>query len=89
MNSLTMNETLTAASVAHDTDMACHDFSDHRGTDGSDWFGRISSLGYDYAVALEKIYNGDLSIGYVLSPDRKPSDSTYPGYYTAIFASPR
>jgi uncharacterized protein YkwD len=120
LNTLTMNDLLTAASVNHSTDMACHDFSDHPGTDGLDWFGRLQNQGYDYALALENIYNGDplyggtpqgalkwwissanhrtnmlnpditqIGIGYVLAPGRKPSDRTYSGYYTTLFASPR
>jgi uncharacterized protein YkwD len=120
LGTLALNDHLSAASVVHDTDMACHDFLAHQGTDGLDWFGRIKNQGYNYAIALENIYNGDpnyggtpqgavkwwinsavhrgnminpdvtqIGIAYVLAPDRKPSDVTYPGYYTTVFASPR
>ncbi len=31
----------------------------------------------------------NIGIGFVLFPDRKPSDNTYSGYYTVDFASPK
>ncbi len=39
-------------------DMACNDFVSHTGTDGSDWFDRITAQGYNYRDAAENIVFG-------------------------------
>ncbi len=54
---------LTAAAVAHSTDMACADFVDHTGSNGSSWFDRVSAQGYNYAYASENIYVGSPDFG--------------------------
>jgi uncharacterized protein YkwD len=54
---------LDAAAQAHSTDMACNDFINHIGSDGSNWFARIQAEGYSYTTALENIYVGDPSFG--------------------------
>ncbi len=43
--------------------MACNDFIDHAGSDGSTWFDRVSAQGYTYAYASENIYVGDPAFG--------------------------
>jgi len=49
---------LTAAARALTSDMACNDFSDHIGSDGSSWYDRITAQGYVYIDASENIYFG-------------------------------
>jgi uncharacterized protein YkwD len=47
---------LTNAAWLLTNDMACNDFVDHTGSDGSDWFARIAAQGYVYENAAENIY---------------------------------
>jgi len=61
--SLNLNGQLTAAALAHSNDMACNDFVDHAGTDGTLWFDRITREGYVYTTAKENIYVGDPAFG--------------------------
>jgi uncharacterized protein YkwD len=49
---------LTDAARELTVDMACNDFVDHTGTDGSDWFDRITKQGYAYQDAAENIRYG-------------------------------
>jgi uncharacterized protein YkwD len=63
LTSLTLNEKLTAAALVHSNDMACKDFVDHTGSDGSLWFDRISNEGYVYTTAKENIYVGNPAFG--------------------------
>lgn len=60
---LTLNATLSQAADAHSEDMACRDFVDHTGSDGSNWFGRIRAQGYSYSRATENIYVGNPDFG--------------------------
>ncbi len=53
-----LQEQLSSAAKELTTDMACNDFVEHIGTDGSDWFDRITALGYDYEDAAENIAFG-------------------------------
>ncbi len=60
---LTLNAKLSAAAQAHSNDMACNDFIDHVGSDGSTWFTRIQAQGYTYSYASENIYVGNPAFG--------------------------
>jgi uncharacterized protein YkwD len=65
---LTLNAQLSAAALEHSRDMACVDYIDHTGSDGSTWYDRVSARGYaNYSSARENIYVGDPSFGG--SPD--------------------
>jgi uncharacterized protein YkwD len=61
--SLSLNGQLAAAALAHSEDMACNDFVDHTGTDGTLWYDRITREGYVYTAATENIYVGDPAFG--------------------------
>jgi uncharacterized protein YkwD len=43
--------------------MACQDFVDHTGSDGSNWKDRIKAAGYSPGYATENIYVGDPTFG--------------------------
>jgi uncharacterized protein YkwD len=60
---LTLHTQLSSAAQAHSQDMACHNYVDHVGSDGSNWFTRIQTQGYRYAYASENIYVGDPTFG--------------------------
>jgi hypothetical protein len=49
---------LMSAAWALTEDMACNNFVAHTGSDGSDWFDRITSQGYTYRDAAENIVFG-------------------------------
>jgi uncharacterized protein YkwD len=50
--------------MSHSLDMACQDFIDHVGSDGSTWYDRAASQGYANAnSAHENIYVGDPAFG--------------------------
>jgi uncharacterized protein YkwD len=49
---------LTTAARALTNDMACNDFVSQTGSDGSDWYGRITEAGYAYSDAAEIIFSG-------------------------------
>ncbi len=63
LSALQSQSQLTAAARAHSTDMACNDFVEHNGTDGSSWFDRIAAQGYSYSSASENIYVGNPAFG--------------------------
>jgi len=63
LNALKLEDRLSAAAYAHSTDMACQDFIDHAGSDGSTWYTRIQAQGYAYAYATENIYVGNPTFG--------------------------
>jgi uncharacterized protein YkwD len=68
LSALTLNAQLSAAALEHSRDMACVDFIDHTGSDGSTWYDRVAARGYaNYSSARENIYVGDPSYGG--SPD--------------------
>lgn len=60
---LILNDRLSAAADTHSVDMACQDFVDHTGSDGSTWYTRIQTQGYRYAYATENIYVGNPAFG--------------------------
>ena len=60
---LTLQAPLTAAARGHSQDMACNDFVDHTGSDGSSWYNRIQAQNYNYSYASENIYVGDPDFG--------------------------
>jgi uncharacterized protein YkwD len=64
LSGLTLNEQLSAAALEHSRDMACVDYIDHTGSDGSTWYDRVAAQGYaNYSSARENIYVGDPSYG--------------------------
>ena len=58
LNTLELQPQLTNAARRLTTDMACNDFVSQTGSDGSDWFDRISTEGYVYSDAAEIIFVG-------------------------------
>jgi uncharacterized protein YkwD len=63
LSPLTLNDKLSAAAQAHSNDMACNDFVDHVGSDGSTWYTRVKAQGYTYSYASENIYVGNPTFG--------------------------
>lgn len=61
--SLNANQKLAASALVHSTDMACKDFVDHSGSNGSSWYDRITAQGYVYSSATENIYVGNPQFG--------------------------
>jgi uncharacterized protein YkwD len=55
---LTLQPQLDAAANGHSADMACNDFFDHTGSNGSSPWDRILAQGYSYSYAGENIYAG-------------------------------
>ena len=60
---LTLEPRLSAAAQAHSEDMACMDYIDHTGSDGSNWADRVKAAGYKYSYVSENIYAGDPAFG--------------------------
>lgn len=60
---LQRNQALSSAAYVHSRDMACRDFVDHIGSDGSRWYQRITAQGYGYTKASENIYVGNPQFG--------------------------
>lgn len=56
LSALAVNPALTAAAQAHSQDMACNNFINHRGSDGSTEASRIAAQGYVSARDDEAIY---------------------------------
>jgi uncharacterized protein YkwD len=54
---------LYAAAAVHSADMACNNFINHIGSDGSSWYTRIAAQGYSYSTALENIVVGNPDFG--------------------------
>jgi uncharacterized protein YkwD len=64
LNTLTLNSQLSSAALDHSQDMACHNYVDHTGSDGSTWYDRVAAHGYaNYNSARENIYVGDPAYG--------------------------
>ncbi len=63
LGTLQLQSQLSAAAFGHSEDMACNDFVDHSGSDGSLWYDRIKAQGYIYSYASENIYVGDPQFG--------------------------
>lgn len=60
---LTLEPRLSAAAQAHSEDMACKNYMDHTGSDGSTWAERVKAQGYVYSYVSENIYAGDPAFG--------------------------
>jgi uncharacterized protein YkwD len=61
---LTFQPQLAAAALVHSQDMACNNFIDHIGSDGSNWNNRVAAQGYaNSSSAHENIYVGDPAFG--------------------------
>jgi len=63
LNPLTLKSKLSAAAYMHSKDMACNNYVDHTGSDGSTWFTRIHAQNYAYSYASENIYVGNPDFG--------------------------
>jgi uncharacterized protein YkwD len=63
LTALSLEVRLNAAAQAHSEDMACKNFSDHVGSDGSGWAERVRAAGYSYTYVSENIYTGDPEFG--------------------------
>jgi uncharacterized protein YkwD len=64
LSELSVSSALQRAAMGHSLDMACQDFIDHVGSDGSTWYDRAASQGYANAnSAHENIYVGDPTFG--------------------------
>jgi len=63
LNPLQLSSKLSAAAYAHSADMACNNYVDHAGSDGSTWYTRIKAAGYNYSYATENIYVGNPAFG--------------------------
>ena len=63
LSPLTLNNRLSIAAYIHSTDMACKNYVDHTGSDGSTWFTRIQAEKFKYSYASENIYVGNPSFG--------------------------
>jgi uncharacterized protein YkwD len=61
--SLNADQKLAQSALVHSTDMACTDFVDHSGSNGSSWYDRITAQGYVYSSATENIYVGNPQFG--------------------------
>lgn len=61
---LTISTSLSNSAREHSLDMACQDFVDHNGSNGTTWYDRVSNQGYTNAnSARENIYVGDPAFG--------------------------
>jgi hypothetical protein len=57
LNPVSLQSQLDNAALEHSYDMACNNFADHDGSDGSTWYDRVGKQGYaNYASAKEIIY---------------------------------
>ena len=63
LDALQENNQLDAAAAVHSADMACNNFLNHTGTDGSTWYDRIKIQGYVYNDAHENIFAADPGYG--------------------------
>jgi uncharacterized protein YkwD len=57
------NSQVNAAALGHSIDMACNNFLNHTGSDGSTWYDRLRAQDYAYNDARENIYAGDPGYG--------------------------
>ncbi|MEK7443217.1 MAG: CAP domain-containing protein [Chloroflexota bacterium] len=58
LGQLTAQPQLMSAARAHSVDMACKNFFDHTGSDGSSPFDRMARFGYSFSAAAENVYAG-------------------------------
>jgi uncharacterized protein YkwD len=64
LNPLTLDSKLQAAALAHSLDMACNNYVNHTGSDGSTWYDRVKAQGFrNYHTARENIYVGNPAFG--------------------------
>ncbi len=64
LNGLTIDAKLSAAALAHSSDMACSNQISHTGSDGSSWYDRVKAQGFaNYVTARENIYAGTPDFG--------------------------
>lgn len=63
LSPLKLQESLNNSAFAHSKDMACKDFVDHIGSDGSTWNTRIKAQNYNFKYATENIYVGNPAFG--------------------------
>ncbi len=63
LSPLRLNSKLSAAAYTHSADMACNNYVDHAGSDGSTWFTHVKAQKYTYSYASENIYVGDPAFG--------------------------
>ena len=64
LSPLVTSPALSSAAREHSQDMACQDFVDHNGSNGSTWYDRVSNQGYANAnSARENIYVGNPAFG--------------------------
>jgi len=64
LGTLTLDNRLSAAALAHSLDMACDNIISHTGTDGSTWYDRVKAQGFaSYHSARENIYVGNPAFG--------------------------
>jgi uncharacterized protein YkwD len=73
---LTRNAQLDAATQRHSDDMACNNFMDHTGSDGSSPWDRMNQAGYSWSMAAENVaagYSTPASVvaGWMNSPGHK------------------
>ena len=55
---LVLEDRLMAAARGHSADMACNNFTDHTGSDGSTWRTRVEREGYTSSYVAENIFYG-------------------------------
>jgi len=63
LEELSPSAPLYTAAAVHSADMACNNFINHIGSDGSSWYTRIAAQGYAYSTALENIVVGNPDFG--------------------------
>lgn len=81
----TTDSRLRSAALVHATDMACHDFFSHTGSDGSSASDRVSAQGYSWSTVGENIYAGSGSYGSPSSAFEGWMDS--PGHRANILST--
>ena len=87
VGTLSQQSQLTAAARIHSEDMACNDFVDHTGSDGSLPWDRARAQGYSYSAIAENIFAGSSSAqsifnGWMNSPGHR--DNMLNPTYTEI-----
>ena len=67
VGALVLNDRLTAAALAHATDMRDKNYFDHTGLDGSTPGTRVTAAGYAWSTVGENIANGQTSVTQVMN----------------------
>lgn len=60
---LNLDSRLSKAAQVHSEDMACKNYIDHNGSDGSTWFDRLTAQDYPFTYASENIGAADPAFG--------------------------